>query len=954
MFHVHSCFQLIDSAITIERLIDRAVQSKLRYAALCDANLYGAQKLFSSAHRKGILPIIGRECRTSEGLVSCFARNRLGYNLLVRYHNNLVSLASLFEADEVLKVFQYPIDVETLSRYPNTYYGFTSIQRGVHDDRAVFFLPTRGFEALDEEVCHALSFLRKKTQPLDEDYIQFSNQEGLVHRYPEYREEIERLFSLETYFSDYTLNVKVTIPLAPKVSQAVASGQNDEAAYLLELLEEPLLRIPEPRRETYRQRVYEEWSVIRDKNFTRYLLLALDFKDCCQVADAWMGPGRGSAVASLIVHLLGLTQPDPIENGLLFERFLNPDRTEPPDIDIDIEDTRRPAVLEEIIQRYGRHRVAQIVTFGAFGTKNAVREIEKIPELRVLLERSGHRTEIIERIGTLPRHTSIHAAGIVLSEEELGALIPLTITEEGTITQYDMNDLAEIGIVKFDLLGLTALSFLREAGIELQEVDPNDPSLYGSVRPDNLCGIFQLDTVTGRKIVERFEPKDFSDLRILISLNRPGPAKSGILEQIVLNREKEPDNLNLIPQVKEVLAETYGIPIFQEQIMTIATRLGGLLPAEADGLRRALTKKRPELLERYEESFYSGAAERGIDRKTAETYFSEMQKFAGYAFNKAHATAYATITLWMLYLKEHYPLRFYRGLFNRHHASAEKLFQILNECGRRGLTLEPPDLEKSDVETQVEGEGLRLGFQLFKGVNPAFFNSVIQERQTLRYPNAEELFLGLSTGLLDDQTAYRLYRGGLVVFSNGPVSYEGLIALRDRVKNEMQALQRTLFGHREKMGRGPAGTQRVEETPSALTPVELLNGQLAAYGVLLDFRGVFGLNFSPFYPLSGIHLVLVTETLPGEELVKGSDGLRTFLIRRRKDPVNIGDYRIVRGERETETIGAWDPSAAVLRFDGEAFFRLETQLRSSLSSLKTAGVVKIMIELRDKTMEVRL
>ena len=966
MLHVHSCYQFYDSAVTIERLVEKAIQSKLRYVALCDTNFFGAQKLFSFAHQKGILPIIGKECQTEEGRVSCYARNRHGYNLLVQYHNNRVTFTAILEAPEILKVFQYAVEKNALLQYPNAYHGFTSTRRATHDEHTVFFLPACALEPLDEEVGEALSFMKKGVTrdrsasiEKEEDNVIFTNREELTQCYPDYHVEIERLFSLERYFSDYTLDVAVSIPLPPKVAEAVAIERTDEASYLISCVEEQLLKMPEPRRSVYRQRVEEEWAVIKSKNFTRYLLIARDFVDCCRSADAWVGPGRGSAVASLIIHLLGLTEPDPIEHGLLFERFLNPDREEPPDIDIDIEDTRRQAVIEEIRKRYGQSKVAQIVTFGSFGEKNTLREIEKIPGIKSWLERSGHRAQILNRISELPRHTSTHAAGIVLADVELGSHIPLTITEEGIVTQYDMNDLAEIGIIKFDLLGLTALSFLREIGIGLREVDTADASLYDSVRPDNLIGIFQLDTFSGRKVAGFFPPKSFSDLRILISLNRPGPAKSGMLEQIVLNRGKDHESAPFIPETKEILAETYGIPIFQEQIMQIGARVGGLQPAEADALRRAMAKKRPELMERYKEAFYSGAREKGIDRKIAETYFFEMEKFSGYAFNKAHATAYATITVWMLFLKERYPLRFYRALFNRYHTNPEKLFLILNECGRRDVPVKMPDIEKSVWETEIEEDSLRLGFQVVKGVNPAFFRSVIQERQINRFGSSEELFRRLSSELLDDQTVYQLYQCGLLSFSNETITYEGLIAMRDYVKNEMIALKRALFGDKGKEER--AGSKnRVEKNEkskdqqSVVTPIQRLNSHLAAYGLLLDYQTVFGLKFSPFSALTEIHLAIITEVSPDNRTAKGSDGFRHFFLRRKNESVKTCDYLILRGRKETEVIGRWERSTAVLSFKADAFFKHEAEMESSFSSFKKAGVNKIMIQLSGKTMEVRL
>ncbi len=338
-----------------------------------------------------------------------------------------------------------------------------------------------------------------------------------------------------------------------------------------------------------------------------------------------------------------------------------------------------------------------------------------------------------------------------------------------------------------------------------------------------------------------------------------------------------------------------------------------------------------------------------------------MRKFSGYAFNKAHATAYATITYWMLYLKERYPLPFYKALFNRYHGIPERVFAILSECGKRDLPVCLPDIGKSGMQTEIEDKGLRLGFQMVKGISPDLFKIVIQERPKVRFHDSEGLFRSLPPELLDDQTIYQLYHSGLASFSGETVTIEGLMAIRDRVKNEMLTLKRTLFGEREEQGatrKTPikSATKRVDQSDpqSAVSPIERLGGHLAAFGLLLDYQTVFGLKFPPFSTLTEMHLTIITEVSSDKRVAKGSDGLRHFSFRIGDTKVEIGDTLILHGRKEVTVIGRWERSLAILSFSGEAFFQREDEMQSSLSRFKEAGVRRVMIQLSGKTMEVRL
>jgi DNA polymerase-3 subunit alpha len=960
MLHIHSCYQLLESTVRIEKLVETAKSFGYRHIALCDTELFGAQKLFHCARRSGLMPIIGKETTTEQGKISLYALNRKGYEILVAFHNKLKQLHELLLSDEILKVYQYPVSEKVLLECPHTYYGFVSDEKYISDAHSLFFFPVTYVTDSDNRCYLSVQSIERRIKGISETNfmeretsLPLCEEKYLKERYPTYKEAIGRVFELQELYEDYSLRVSVAIPIPPRIKDKIARENKTKEDVLVEMVAEKIAQIPENVRFAYKERIDEELRIIIDKDFTGYLLLAYDFIDCCQKAGAMVGPGRGSAVASLVVHLLGITLPDPIENGLMFERFLNLERSDPPDIDIDVEDTKRQEVIEEIKVRYTIYHVAQIVTFGSFGEKNIEREIERNHALKEILEESGEKKRIINILSSLPKNISTHAAGIILADDDIRTLVPVSFVGQQLISQYDMVDLAQIGITKFDLLGLSTLSFLRETGYDVSLTKPVDDFVYQSLSSETLSGIFQLDSYSGRKLTREFRPEHFKDLRILISLNRPGPEQSGIAARISASRTQTVFKYAGIPILEKILSETYGVPIFQEQIMEIGMKIGDLSASEADNLRKAMAKKKPDLITPYRKAFLLGAEKKHIDRSTAESIFNTIHDFSGYAFNKAHATAYAFITYWTLYIKHYHPLEFYRVAINKNIGDRTKVFGLLVECRKRGIRLLPPDLEHSSLEVKSEGVNLRAGYNMIRNVNHALFERVIDTRESRKCTSFEEVLKRLSPFLEEEQIAKQIWRSGLFKYSNEDPSFSKIMDQRQSTFRDLKDINHTLFGiktdEKQKNKNIP-----VEES-SDNGRIRDLSKQLSAFGYTIDYEIIFGLEFPPFSTFSGIKIVLVTGVESNGKYFIGSDGCLAYRLEHQKGVVAVGSFIIIKDTKyRLKALGIWEPGNKQMIFEYGVFLQYEKEITDEKENLRQAGVKRISIRFGNKIVEVGL
>ncbi|MFN4231917.1 DNA polymerase III subunit alpha [Thermus sp.] len=540
----------------------------------------------------------------------------------------------------------------------------------------------------------------------------------------------------------------------------------------------PLEGVREWTAEAILHRALYELSVIERMGFPGYFLIVQDYINWARKNGVSVGPGRGSAAGSLVAYAVGITNIDPLRFGLLFERFLNPERVSLPDIDTDFSDRERDRVIGYVRGRYGEDKVAQIGTLGSLASKAALKDvarvygiphkkaeelaklipvqfgkpkplaeaIELVPELKAEMEKDPRVREVIEvamRLEGLNRHASVHAAGVVIAQEPLTDLVPLMRDQEGRpVTQYDMGAVEALGLLKMDFLGLRTLTFLDEAkkivkeskGVELDydRLPLDDPKTFALLSRGETKGVFQLESGGMTATVRGLKPRRLEDIIALVSLYRPGPMEH-IPTYIRRHHGQEPVSYAAFPHAEQylrpILEETYGIPVYQEQIMQIASQVAGYSLGEADLLRRAMGKKKVEEMQRHRERFVRGAKERGVPEEEANRLFDMLEAFANYGFNKSHAAAYSLLSYQTAYVKAHYPVEFMAALLTVERHDSDKVAEYIRDARAMGIEVLPPDINRSGFDFKVVGEEILFGLSAVKNVGEGAAQAILAERE---------------------------------------------------------------------------------------------------------------------------------------------------------------------------------------------------------------------------------
>ncbi len=521
------------------------------------------------------------------------------------------------------------------------------------------------------------------------------------------------------------------------------------------------------------ERLEHELKVIHDLGFDTYFLIVWDLVRFAKSRDILVGPGRGSAAGSLVSYCLGITELDPLAHGLIFERFLNVGRVTMPDIDMDFPDDRRDELIQYTIEKYGHDRVAQIITFGTMGARAAIRDVgraldlplgevdhvaklipfgakniaealEQVPELKEMYEGEEYLQTLIDTAQSLEgvaRHASTHAAGVVVADQPLVSYTPLhrpTKGEGGAVTQYPMEILESIGLLKIDFLGLSTLTIIRRAldlvketqGINLEpgEIPLDDAAIYKLLSSGEVMGVFQVEGSGMRRVLTELRPTHFEDVVAVLALYRPGPMQ--FIDNYVARKHGREEVTYIHPRLEPILEETYGIIVYQEQIIRILTDLAGYTSAEADLVRRAVGKKKKEALLKHRETFIEGAIEHsGIEQKEAEEIFSAIEYFARYGFNKAHAASYAVLTCQTAHLKARYPVEYMAALLSVERHNTDKIGPLITECHRLDIDVLPIDVNHSGLDFTIEGGKIRFGLGAVKNVGEGPVEAILAARQ---------------------------------------------------------------------------------------------------------------------------------------------------------------------------------------------------------------------------------
>ncbi|MCI0413159.1 DNA polymerase III subunit alpha [bacterium] len=587
----------------------------------------------------------------------------------------------------------------------------------------------------------------------------------------------------------------------------------------------------------YEQRLAMEISVIQQMGFEGYFLITWDFIKHSKEQNIPVGPGRGSAAGSLVAYCLQITDIDPLQYDLLFERFLNPERISMPDIDIDFCGRRRGEVIDYVTQRYGRENVAQIITYNTLAARVVTRDVGRamefpysqcdklakmIPnELHISLDSAIQNTpalqeaikdqkvqewiDIAKKLEGLVRNASIHAGGVVIAPKPLMELVPLFRSKEDVITtQYDMKVLERLGLLKMDFLGVATftilddtLQYIREylgKEIRLLDIPLNDPKVYQLFTEGKTNGVFQFESSGMKALLRKFKPERFEDLIMLNALFRPGPMQ--MLEDCIARKHGKVKIQYLLPQLEPFLKETYGIIVYQEQVMQIASKIGGFSLGEADLLRRAMGKKKMDVMQAQRERFVHGAKERSIDASKAAELFDLMEKFAQYGFNKSHSTAYALVAYQTAYLKTYYPEPFLAALLSSQIDRRGEVVRYFHECRDMGIRILPPNINDSGERFSVEGDTIRFGLAAIKNVGAAAIQSIAKAREQGKFESLEQFYERVDTRAVNKRVVESLIKSGAM--DSFQVPRKQLIQqldhiLEDVARKERHAGQATLF-----------------------------------------------------------------------------------------------------------------------------------------------------------------
>ncbi len=556
----------------------------------------------------------------------------------------------------------------------------------------------------------------------------------------------------------------------------------------------------------YEQRLNRELAIIQQMQFAGYFLIVWDFIRYAREHDIPVGPGRGSAAGSLVSYALGITDIDPLQHELLFERFLNPERISMPDIDIDFCMNRRGEVIQYVTQKYGRENVAQIITFGTMAAKAAIKDvgramdipyadvdriakmvpttlniklddaIKESPALQQAYESDSQIRALLDtarKLEGLVRNSGVHAAGVVISPHPLTELVPLHKTKNDEIvTAFDMVAIEKMGLLKMDFLGLTTLTILDDAlklivqtrgeQLSLDAIPLDNATTYEKVFHTGLTsGVFQFESSGMRDVLRRYKPSSVEDLTALNALYRPGPIQGGMIDDFIDRKHGRKKIEYELPELQEVLQETLGVIVYQEQVMQIANKLAGYSLGEADLLRRAMGKKKAEEMAQQRERFVHGAVKNGYPPKKIEKIFDLMAQFAGYGFNKSHSAAYALLAYHTAYLKTHYPVEFMAALLTSVTGNTDDVVKYINECREMGIAVEPPDINVSDANFTPHGAAIRFGLAAVKNVGHNAIDSIVTGRKKLgRYKSIFEVCENVDLRLLNKRVLESLIKSG--------------------------------------------------------------------------------------------------------------------------------------------------------------------------------------------------
>ncbi|WP_409306056.1 DNA polymerase III subunit alpha [Peribacillus sp. SCS-155] len=826
--HVHSAYSLLTSTVKIDELVSEAKDRGYSAIALTDRNVvYGILYFYKECMKHGIKPIIGvtadilDENDTPYPLI-LLARDNIGYRNLMKissaiktkspsglpmkwlkpYSEGLIAISPGYEGKIEKQLLEGDSvgakkTAELFSRLFGEGHFYLSIQQlsmPKEEELLAQTLRLAQESSIKVIATNPVYYINKEDSLAQEVLLAVKNGEKLSDeertRLPSHEFYLKSTKEMVQLFRNYPDALENTLDLANKCTVEIEFNRKllpkfpvpdgitaDEM--LEKICQDGLKRRAPEDMPAYMERLHYELEIIKRMKFSHYFLIVWDFMRFARKKHILTGPGRGSSAGSMVAYVLEITNVDPLEHNLLFERFLNPERISMPDIDIDFPDNRREEVISYVASKYGEFHVAQIITFGTLAAKAAIRDtgrvfglnpkeqeslskmipsrlgitlktaLDESRSLRAYIEESEWNKRLFEtalKIEGLPRHTSTHAAGVVISDMQLTDIIAIQEGHEGVhLTQFPMDLLEELGLLKMDFLGLRNLTLLENIvsnirrganeNINIASIPLDDEETYLLLSKGDTTGVFQFESDGIRKVLTRLQPSTFEDIVAVNALYRPGP-----MDNIPLFIERK-HGLRQVeyphPVLQDILGNTQGVIVYQEQIMQIASKMAGFTLGEADLLRRAVSKKKREILNQEREHFVNGCLEQGYEASTANEIYDLIVRFANYGFPRSHAVAYSMIAYQLAYLKEHYPQYFMAALLTSVIGNDDKIAQYVTEAKNKGITVLQPSINTSHYAFTAGNDGIRYSLGAIKGIGAAVLKEIFQARRNKKF---EDLF----------------------------------------------------------------------------------------------------------------------------------------------------------------------------------------------------------------------
>jgi DNA polymerase III subunit alpha len=835
--HTHTHYSLLDGACRIDDLVDAAREYKMPALAITDhGNMFGIVEFYKKMVSAGIKPIIGCEVyvapvsrhkkepirgfpdagyhlillvKDSVGYKNLIKLATIGYlegfyhkprvdeEVLRKYSQGLVALSSCLKGeiaclilaekyDEVKKAankyveifgeknFYFELQDHNLSEEKKVARELVKLSK----EMLIPLVATNDCHYLKQEdyLAHdALLCIQTGRKVVDEDRMRFVSDQ-LYFKSPQ---EMEKVFQEVPQALTNTVKIAEECNLGLEFGKChlphfpLPQGYSDLDFFLTFLARKGLAERYQKVTPGMEERLDYELNVIKQMGYAGYFLIVKDFIDYARSQKIPVGPGRGSAAGSLVSYSLGITSIDPLKYGLLFERFLNPERVTLPDIDIDFSDRGRDDIIKYVINKYGKKNVAQIITFGSMAARAVVRDVGRVldiaysevdrmakmipwdpditldralqsePDLKRLVEADNRLQKVIAYSKTLEglsRHASTHAAGVVIAPGDLTEFVPLYLSNNDEVTtQYDMKGIEEIGLLKIDFLGLRTLTVIddtlsmvreqKEINIDMNSIPLDDKKVFELFSKGETIGVFQFESSGMRDYLKKLKPESIEDLTAMNALYRPGPLDSHMIDEYIDRKWGRKKIKYEHAMLEPILRETYGVIVYQEQVLKVASDLAGYSLGKADILRKAMGKKQSEMMAEQREEFIKGAKNNNIDDRTADRIFDFMATFARYGFNKSHSVGYAHIAYQTAYFKAHYPVEFMAALLSSEKDDSTRIVTLMDECRRMGITVLPPDVNESLGAFSVVGDKIRFGLGAVKNVGESAVMAIIKARE---------------------------------------------------------------------------------------------------------------------------------------------------------------------------------------------------------------------------------